>query len=68
MMTGIAMEDLSVNEYLAKDTTKEKHHQRSLTEKPLILESDDECDYYEVNLNKFPALRVTRSSDLGKQF
>ena len=66
VMTGIAMEDLSVNEYFAKNTNEEKHSHKSLTEKLLVLESDEECDYYEVNLNKFPALRATGSSDLGK--
>ena len=65
-MAGIAMEDSSVNEHFTMDTIEEKNYRKSLTINPLILENDDECDYYEVNLNKFLALRATGSSDLGK--
>ncbi|PWA54052.1 hypothetical protein CTI12_AA440770 [Artemisia annua] len=67
MTTGITMEDLSINEYLAMKHKVNKHYERSRTENLLILESEDECDNYEVNLREFRALCDTKSSELKKE-
>ncbi|PWA57211.1 hypothetical protein CTI12_AA411170 [Artemisia annua] len=44
-----------------------KHHEKYRTEKLLFLESDDECDNYEVNLSEFRAICDTKSSKLKKE-
>ena len=67
LMTGIIMENLSMNEYLAMEHKEHKHYGKTSTEKLIILESDDECDDYEISLSEFPALRNTESSELKKE-
>ena len=66
-MTGIAMVDISMNEYLAMEHKKNKHYVRSRTEKLLIVESDDKYDNYEVSLSEFPTLCDTKNSELKKK-
>ena len=66
VMAGIAIEDLSANERFTMDSMGEKNYRKSLTMNPLTLDDDDECDYYGVNLKKFPALHATGSSELEK--
>ncbi|PWA51689.1 ATP-dependent DNA helicase PIF1 [Artemisia annua] len=44
-----------------------KHYEKSRTEKLLILESDDECNNYEVSLSEFPAICDTKSTELKKE-
>ncbi|PWA38115.1 hypothetical protein CTI12_AA583540 [Artemisia annua] len=61
------MEDLSMNEYLAMEHVVNKQCERSRTKNLLISESDDECDNYGVNLNKFRAICDTESSALKKE-
>ncbi|PWA56541.1 hypothetical protein CTI12_AA414100 [Artemisia annua] len=61
------MEDLSMNEYLAMEHKVNEHCERSRTKNLLILESDDECDNYGVNLSEFRAICVTESAALKKE-
>ncbi|PWA96854.1 hypothetical protein CTI12_AA036030 [Artemisia annua] len=61
------MEDLSMNEYLAMEHKVNKHYERSRTKNLLILESDDECDNYGVNLSEFRAICDTESSASKKE-
>ncbi|PWA68469.1 hypothetical protein CTI12_AA307220 [Artemisia annua] len=44
-----------------------EHCERSRTKNLLILESDDECDNYGVNLSEFREICVTESSALKKE-
>ncbi|PWA73604.1 hypothetical protein CTI12_AA259130 [Artemisia annua] len=53
-----------MNEYLAMEHKENKHYEKSRTKKLLILESDDECDNYEVSFSEFPAICDTKSSEL----
>ncbi|PWA97745.1 hypothetical protein CTI12_AA026610 [Artemisia annua] len=56
-----------MNEYLAMEHKVNKHCERSRTKNLLILESDDDCDNYGVNLSKFRAICDTESSTLKKE-
>ncbi|PWA95282.1 hypothetical protein CTI12_AA050680 [Artemisia annua] len=56
-----------MNEYLAMEHKENKNYEKCRTEKLLILESDDECDNYEVNLSEFRAICDTKSSELKKE-
>ena len=64
MKTGITMEDITMNEYLAMEHAKLIQYKESLTEKLWSLENDDdECEIYEVNLHEFPAICIREESD-----
>ncbi|PWA77905.1 hypothetical protein CTI12_AA158160 [Artemisia annua] len=56
-----------MNEYLVMEYKENKHYEKSRIEKLLILESDDECDNYEVSLSEHPAICDTKSSELKKE-
>ncbi|PWA74350.1 hypothetical protein CTI12_AA251310 [Artemisia annua] len=67
MLIILPMEDLSMNEYLTMKHKANEHCERSRTKNLLISESDDECDNYGINLNKFRAICDTESSTLKKE-
>ncbi|PWA81897.1 hypothetical protein CTI12_AA184020 [Artemisia annua] len=56
------MEGLSMNKYLTMKHKVNEHCERSRTKNLLILESDDECDNYGVNLSEFRAICDTQDS------
>ncbi|PWA74468.1 hypothetical protein CTI12_AA237120 [Artemisia annua] len=55
------MEGLTMDKYLAMEQEFSKQCEKSGTKNLLTLESDDECDNYEVNLSKFRAICDTKS-------
>ena len=62
MMTGIVMEDITMNEYLAMEHKENMHYEKFRSEKVLISENDDEYGNYEVSLSKFLAICDTNKN------